>query len=91
MQDHPAALTAFKTKESLGAIALTDQLLRASGKVRTRAMLAWALFRKGPLTTTGCDHGAFVSTTGAERPFLHHRANGRERERERERGGGGRR
>jgi hypothetical protein len=71
LQDHPAALTAFKTKESLGAIALTDQLLRASGKVRTRAMLAWALFRKGPLTTTGCDHGAFVSTTGAERLFSH--------------------
>ena len=29
-------------------------------------MLKYALFRKGPLTTTGCDHGAFVSTTGAE-------------------------
>ena len=36
-----------------------------STKIRKRALLAYALFKKGPLTTTGCDHGAFINTLGA--------------------------
>ena len=44
---------------------LTDQLFSSgSSKVRKRALLAWALFKKGPLATTGCDHGAFINTLG---------------------------
>lgn len=30
-----------------------------------RAIMKYLLFKKGPLTSTGCDHGAFVSTNGA--------------------------
>eukprot|EP00884_Botryococcus_braunii_P020619 jgi/Botrbrau1/7240/Bobra.0021s0023.1 len=70
LQDHPAALTAFRAKASVGSISITDQALRESGAVRVRAILAYALFRKGPLTSTGCDHGAFLSTTGSGDPDL---------------------
>ena len=62
MQDHPACLVAFKTKEALGAIAITDEMLGRNGNVRAGALLNYLLRRKGPLTSTGCDHGAFVST-----------------------------
>ena len=63
-QDHPACLSAFYLKEEAGPISVTDELLHQDGRIRLRAILNYALFRKGPLTTTGCDHGAFVSTTG---------------------------
>ena len=36
-----------------------------STRIRTRAALAYALFKKGPLTSTGCDHGAFINTLSA--------------------------
>ncbi|KAK9805156.1 hypothetical protein WJX72_002610 [[Myrmecia] bisecta] len=70
MQDHPACLTAFHAKEEVGAIAITDEIYHKSGRLRTRAMLNYFLRRKGPLTTTGCDHGAFVSTAGQSQPDL---------------------
>ena len=65
MQDHPACLLAFKTKEELGGIAITDEMLGRNGNVRPKALLNYLLRRKGPLTSTGCDHGAFVSTKRA--------------------------
>lgn len=65
-QDHPACLSAFYLKESAGAISVTDELLHTNGRIRTRAILKYLLFKKGPLATTGCDHGAFVSTAGAQ-------------------------
>ena len=52
-------------KEETGISCVTDELLRKNGSVRLRAILNYTLFKKGPLTTTGCDHGAFVSTMGA--------------------------
>lgn len=63
-QDHPACLAAFKTREELGEVSVTDELLGAGGNVRPRTVLSYLLRRKGALTTTGCDHGAFVSTKG---------------------------
>lgn len=66
MQDHPACLSAFYLKESAGAISVTDELLHTNGRIRTRAILKYLLFKKGPLATTGCDHGAFVSTAGVQ-------------------------
>ena len=65
LQDHPAVLSAFYLKEEAGPICLTDELLHSSGRIRVRAIAKFLLFRKGPLTSTGCDHGAFVSTNGA--------------------------
>lgn len=37
-----------------------------STHIRKRALLAYALFKKGPLATTGCDHGAFINTLSAQ-------------------------
>ena len=65
LQDHPACLAAFKTKAELGNISITDEMLAKNGNVRLRAIINYLLRRKGPLTSTGCDHGAFVSTKGA--------------------------
>jgi len=62
LQDHPACLSAFTLKPSAGAISITDHLLTKTGRLRAGAVLNYALRRKGPLTSTGCDHGAFVST-----------------------------
>ena len=63
-QDHAACLVSYLLKEEAGPIAVTDELLRTNGALRLRAKLNYALRRRGPLTTTGCDHGAFVDTKG---------------------------
>ncbi|KAK9915579.1 hypothetical protein WJX75_001098 [Coccomyxa subellipsoidea] len=70
MQDHPACLSSFYLKESAGPISLTDELLYKNGKLRRSAILKYLLFGKGPLATTGCDHGAFVCTAGQSKPDL---------------------
>lgn len=62
LQDHPAALVSYLLKPSAGAISVTDHIMHPDGRVRARAVLNYALRRRGPLTTTGCDHGAFVAT-----------------------------
>ena len=62
LQDHPACLSAFTLRASAGAISITDHLLTKSGRLRAGAVLNYALRRRGPLTSTGCDHGAFIST-----------------------------
>ena len=64
LQDHPAVLSAFYLKEEAGPISVPDELLHSDGRIRLRAIMKYLLFKKGPLTTTGCDHGAFVSTKG---------------------------
>ncbi len=64
-QDHPAVLNSCAMNPSKKDECLTDQLFSSgSSKIRKRALLAWALFKKGPLATTGCDHGAFINTLG---------------------------
>ena len=57
-------LSAFYLKEEAGPISVTDELMHSDGRIRVRAIMKYLLFKKGPLTTTGCDHGAFVSTRG---------------------------
>ena len=37
-----------------------------TAKLKKRAILQYLLFKKGPLTTTACDHGAFINTLGAQ-------------------------
>jgi choline dehydrogenase-like flavoprotein len=70
LQDHPAALAAWSLKASAGAISVTDDLMHSDGRLRLRALAAYALARRGPLATTGCDRGAFVATTGRGDPDL---------------------
>jgi fatty acid photodecarboxylase len=62
LQDHPACLSAFKLKESAGMECITDHVYDDNAKVRLRQMLNWAVLGKGPLTSTGCDRGAFIKS-----------------------------
>ena len=57
-------MSSFYLKESAGPISVTDELLNKNGKLRGSAILKYLLCGKGPLATTGCDHGAFVCTAG---------------------------
>lgn len=60
LQDHPAAVVSFNTPKS--GVSVTSKL-RFMGKTNPLPILQWLLFKKGPLTSTGCDHGAFVKST----------------------------
>ena len=62
LQDHPAVLSAFTLKESAGEISITDHLYHKDATLKKRQILNWAVRGKGPLTSTGCDRGAFVKT-----------------------------
>ncbi len=63
-QDHPATLYAAKTDESYDALAVTSQIYDKKSNIRLPEVLRYALTGRGPLATTGCDHGAFLSTKG---------------------------
>ncbi|GMH38701.1 hypothetical protein BSKO_06585 [Bryopsis sp. KO-2023] len=70
LQDHPACLSAFKLKPQYESWCVTDHVYNNHGGIRKRALLNYLLFKRGPLATTGCDRGAFVSTTGSGQPDL---------------------
>jgi len=64
VQDHPAAVTGWTCPEELQGISVTDELIDRRGKVKLSAKLNYLLRGRGPLATTGCDHGALISTRG---------------------------
>jgi len=68
LQDHPATLVAYKLKEGVKAMSWTDQIFDSHQSVKPLVLLQWALFGTGPLTTTSCDHGAYVNTKGKGDP-----------------------
>eukprot|EP00891_Asterochloris_glomerata_P004901 jgi/Astpho2/4901/Aster-05830 len=70
LQDHPACLSSFIVNEESGPISVTDEIYGPSGRLRLKAVLNWLVRRRGPLTTTGCDHGAFVNTLGGKQADL---------------------
>ncbi|KAL6758730.1 GMC oxidoreductase-domain-containing protein [Haematococcus lacustris] len=70
LQDHPATLFAARTDDKFDNLAVTSQAYDRSSNVRITALLQYLLQRRGPLATTGCDHGAFLSTTGKGEPDL---------------------
>ena len=43
---------------------MTDELIDLRGRVKLSAILNYFLRRRGPMATTGCDHGALLSTRG---------------------------
>lgn len=72
LQDHPAAVVSFSTPKKGASV--TSRLRLPGGLTNPLPILQWALFKNGPLTSTGCDHGAFVRTTpGASQPDLQYR------------------
>lgn len=70
LQDHPAALWASLIKPEHGNLTVTSQIYNKSNNIRLDAILNYLIWRKGPLATTGCDRGAFISTTGSGEPDL---------------------
>lgn len=64
LQDHPGIVMALKVKPDFDMMTISSQIYNKSNNIRIGAVLQYLFGRKGPLTTTGCDHGAFVSTTG---------------------------
>jgi choline dehydrogenase-like flavoprotein len=62
LQDHPAAVVSFKTP--VKGVSVTSKL-RLFGFTNPFPVLRWFLFKTGLLTSTGCDHGAFVKTNPA--------------------------
>ena len=61
-QDHPAAVVSFETPKK--GVSVTSKL-RLFGKTNPVPVLKWMLFKTGLLTSTGCDHGAFVRTSAS--------------------------
>lgn len=59
LQDHPAAVVSYSTPKK--GVSVTSKL-RLFGGTNPFPVLKWALFKTGLLTSTGCDHGAFVKT-----------------------------
>jgi hypothetical protein len=46
---------------------VTSQIYNKSNNIKVGAVLQYLFSKSGPLATTGCDHGAFISTTGGGR------------------------
>ena len=64
LQDHPAAVVSFKTP--VKGVSVTSKLrLLGTGLTNPFPVLRWLLFKTGLLTSTGCDHGAFVRTAAS--------------------------
>ena len=63
LQDHPAAVVSFKSPKR--GVSVTSKL-RILGMTNPFPVLRWALFKTGLLTSTGCDHGAFVNTSASD-------------------------
>lgn len=62
LQDHPAAVVSFTSAKK--GISVTSKL-RLLGKTNPFPVLQWLFFKRGLLTSTGCDHGGFVRTPAA--------------------------
>lgn len=68
LQDHPAAVVSFTTPKK--GVSVTSKL-RLFGLSNPFPLLRWLLFKTGLLTSTGCDHGAFIKVgENVEQPNL---------------------
>lgn len=66
-QDHPAANVSFECPKSKRGISPTSHCMFILGKKIPHPwwILRWFLFKSGPLTSPGCDHGGFFHTAAA--------------------------
>lgn len=64
LQDHPATVVSYACKPGNNGVSVSSQLRfkKGSGIPNPIAFAKWLFKGKGPLTSTGCDHGAFVKT-----------------------------
>lgn len=67
LQDHPACVLSYSVQQSKRGISPTSKLRLFGSKLpNPLPLLQWLLLKTGVLTSVGCDHGAFLSTDGAE-------------------------
>ena len=64
MQDHPAILAAYINKDAWQGKSISDELVDRRGRVKITSVINWFLRGRGPLASTGCDHGALINTRG---------------------------
>ncbi|PNH05790.1 L-sorbose 1-dehydrogenase [Tetrabaena socialis] len=64
LQDHPAAVLAVRAKPEFEKLSVTSEIYDSKNNLRLGAVAQYFFGRRGPLTTTGCDHGAFLRTSG---------------------------
>lgn len=63
LQDHPAAVVSYGCSPGNEGISVTSKIrVKGSTMTNPKVLLQWLLKRKGPLTSTGCDHGGFFKT-----------------------------
>ena len=65
LQDQPAVLTAVPLRPKYDGTAISDHIYNDRGGLRKRAILNYFIRGRGPLTSTGCDHGGFMRTPAA--------------------------
>lgn len=65
LQDHPAALVAARAKPEFEQLSVTSEVYDEKCNIRVGAVLQYLFGRRGPLATTGCDHGAFLRTSAS--------------------------
>lgn len=74
LQDHPAVVVASTLKPKYREMAVTN-VFDQKGAVRWQIRLKYALLKQGPMCTTSCDHGAFLTTPGHRQPNVQIRFN----------------
>mmetsp|Transcript_21037 Transcript_21037/g.64095 ORF Transcript_21037/g.64095 Transcript_21037/m.64095 type:complete len:604 (-) Transcript_21037:432-2243(-) len=63
LQDHPAAVVSYGVSKKHNGISVTSKLRLFGTKIPNLApVLQWLFAKRGLLTSTGCDHGAFYNT-----------------------------
>ncbi|GLC45037.1 hypothetical protein PLESTB_001461800 [Pleodorina starrii] len=65
LQDHPAAVVAVRAKPEFEGLSVTSEIYDSKCNIRLGAVAKYLFGRRGPLATTGCDHGAFVRTSAS--------------------------
>lgn len=63
LQDHPATVVSYECSKGNEGVSVTS-VIRIPGTTinNPKVVLDWVLNKSGPLTSTGCDHGAFFKT-----------------------------
>lgn len=65
LQDHPGVVLAARMSEEHNGMTATGQVYGKRGNISLKALFQYVWNKTGPLTTTGCDHGAFVRTSAS--------------------------
>lgn len=56
-----------RAKPEFEQLSVTSEVYDEKCNIRVGAVLQYLFGRRGPLATTGCDHGAFLRTSGEAR------------------------